>query len=341
MEIGRTALRAASALAFFAAACLAGAGAGRKPEPSHAAGMEAGAQDMRQESTPPKRYGIVNLPVNYLREAPDYCSPLETQVLMGTAVEIVGESGYWLQVTTPEPYTAWCTNLGITEITPEQAEEYAGAAKYICTAWRTAVMSEPSGKSAKLCDILEGCTMRISAAESRGGRMRAIVKKGFAEVILPDGRKGYAAAADVQEYGRWKETRTRKAGDIIAEAMKYIGLPYMWGGASPNGVDCSGLVRQAFMMNGICLPRNASQQALLGEEIPADRLMPADLLFFGRLREDGTPAVTHVGIYIGDGRFIHASHSVRINSVDPDDEDCYENIHKLLFCRRMPGVLLK
>lgn len=341
MGITRNALRAASVLAAFACACFTASGTGPGTADFRTDGSLAGAHEAPDDGTAAKRYGIVNLSVNYLREAPDYCSAMETQVLMGTVVEILEESGYWLKVATPEPYIAWCTNLGVTEITPEQAEEYAVAPKYICTAWHSSVYSEPDEKSVKLCDILEGDIMRISVSAGRGGRMKPAVRRGFAEVILPDGRKGYAAAAAVQEYGRWKETRTRKAEDIVAEAMKYLGLPYFWGGASPNGTDCSGLVRQSFMMNGVYLPRNASQQALLGEEVPADRMQPADLLFFGRVREDGSYAVTHVGMYIGNGKFIHSSHLVRINSMDPSEPDCYENIHKLLFCRRMPGVLSK
>ena len=81
-----------------------------------------------------KRMAVTALSENMMRAEPDYESALETQSLMGTIVEIVAEEGYWRQVVTPEPYTAWCTNLGLVEMTSEQINEYKLAPKYICTA---------------------------------------------------------------------------------------------------------------------------------------------------------------------------------------------------------------
>ena len=125
--------------------------------------------------------------------------------------------------------------------------------------------------------------------------------------------------------------------------MKYVGVPYLWGGASPNGVDCSGLALLAYRFCGVDLPRNASQQARLGdmlkvrngEDFVLDSLQAGDLLFFGSWREDGSAKVTHVGIYIGDGRFIHSSQVVRVNSLLASREDYYENSHRLLFAKRI------
>ena len=76
-----------------------------------------------------KRMAVTALSENMMRAMPDYESALETQSLMGTIVEIVAEEGYWRQVVTPEPYTAWCTNLGLVEMTPEQINEYKAAPK--------------------------------------------------------------------------------------------------------------------------------------------------------------------------------------------------------------------
>ena len=118
----------------------------------------------------------------------------------------------------------------------------------------------------------------------------------------------------------------------------------MWGGTSVKEVDCSGLTRCAFFMNGLLLPRNASQQARAGAPAPLDDLEPGDLLFFGTPATDEKPArVNHVGIYIGGSRFIQASHYVRISSLDPSAPDYYER--EPLFARRIasheldaPGV---
>ena len=135
--------------------------------------------------------------------------------------------------------------------------------------------------------------------------------------------------------------------EIIATAFRLKGSPYLWGGMSPKGVDCSGLVRWSCLMNGILLPRNASQMISCGDEVPLtlpqdgnapgiDNLQRGDFVFFGTPARDGAKQrVTHVGIYIGNNRIIHSSHLVRVNSLIPGDEDYYENAHKLIAARRL------
>lgn len=90
---------------------------------------------------------------------------------------------------------------------------------------------------------------------------------------------------------------------ITRTAMRYLGVPYMWGGTTFSGVDCSGFVQTVFAKNGINLPRMADGQFSVGRRIAMSFLMPGDLVFF----ETYTSGASHVGIYIGDGKFIHAS----------------------------------
>ena len=82
-------------------------------------------------------------------------------------------------------------------------------------------------------------------------------------------------------------------------ATRYLGAPYVWAGASPSGFDCSGLVMYAFGQVGVAIPHNAAQQFRLGVPVERDRLLPGDIVFFNELR--------HNGIYLGDGRFVHAT----------------------------------
>jgi len=95
--------------------------------------------------------------------------------------------------------------------------------------------------------------------------------------------------------------------EAVDVALRYIGVPYVWGGSSPSGFDCSGLVQYAYLQIGISLPRTSRQQYRVGAFIPVDRLgslQPGDLVFFGY---DGDPdQVHHVGIYVGSGNFVHA-----------------------------------
>jgi cell wall-associated NlpC family hydrolase len=123
---------------------------------------------------------------------------------------------------------------------------------------------------------------------------------------------------------------------IIATAFRLKGVPYLWGGMTPKGVDCSGLVRWSCLMNGILLPRNASQIIHCGDEVSLDKMQRGDLVFFGTPAKDGKPQrVTHIGIHIGEGRIIHSSHMVRVNSLDPNEPDYYENAHRLIAARRL------
>ena len=311
-----------------------------------------------------KRMAVTALSENMMRLNPDYESPLETQALMGTIVEIIGEESYWRQVVTPEPYTAWCTNLGLVEMTAEQINEYKAAPKYICTVQHSGVYETPSVKSRRLSDLSMGNLLRIVYKE--GKKVKPSVKKKWAEVMLPDGRKGWTPATDLKPFAEWAGKQKLTAENIVNTAMQFEGTPYLWGGASSKGLDCSGLVRLTFMMNGHLLPRNASQQVNHGREIIMEcnhsitpdsdklyqemltrtkHLQPGDLVFFGSPETFWSKEkITHVGIYIGNGRIIHASHKVRVNSLIPGQKDYYENSHRLLKARRFinwqgPGMI--
>lgn len=95
------------------------------------------------------------------------------------------------------------------------------------------------------------------------------------------------------------------AGDqVVNEAQKYVGVPYRSGGTTANGLDCSGLVIAVYEKFGVALPRTSHDQAEFGTKVDRSRLEPGDLVFF---RTSGSTKITHVGIYSGDGEFIHAS----------------------------------
>ena len=302
-----------------------------------------------------RRMAVTGLSENNLHAEADYTSELCTQTLMGTVVEIVSESGYWKQIRTPEPYTAWCTDLGLTEMRHDKLSSYLAAPKYICTAMHSSVRENASADSEPVSDLTMGDLVRAVRKNSGNASM----KKGWAEVMLPDGRPGWTPTADIAEFSSWASSRKADEESIINTAKQFIGTPYLWGGASSKGLDCSGLVRMVWFMNGYLIPRDASQQADLGREIilEADHditpdsdkmrdemlnrikhIKPGDLIYFG------TPAslfkketITHVGIYLGKGRFIHASHYVRISSLVPGEDDYYDNSFRLIKARRLFG----
>lgn len=96
-------------------------------------------------------------------------------------------------------------------------------------------------------------------------------------------------------------------------AQKYIGVKYVWGGASPKGFDCSGLVGYSFKQSGKTLPRSAAEMYKKGQAVSKSKLQKGDLVFFSTYKK----GASHVGIYIGNNKFVHASSSngVKIDSL--------------------------
>lgn len=296
-------------------------------------GICMNAQDTEQ----PKRMAVVQTSTCYMRLHPDYESALETQELMGTVVEIVGEQGYWREIVSPQPYKAWTTEKTLVEMTPEELKAYEEAPKYIYTAHYGHVYTTPTNNNpSAICDLVGGDILR--AVEKKKGSASPSGKHGkWVEVMLPSGRTGWVLKKDVRPLGERIDIRMgdsaeglvsiEKMEDVIRQAYSLRGVPYLWGGMSSKGVDCSGLVRICFLMNDILLPRNATQQIKCGKEVNIKDIQRGDLIFFGNTE---TGAITHVGIYLGNGEFIHASHLVRVNSLIPGAENYYENAHRLI-----------
>ena len=135
-------------------------------------------------------------------------------------------------------------------------------------------------------------------------------------VLMVDGSTGWLPTSDL----RISETRVTldqpslpgSSSEIIQRALTYRGIPYVWGGASRSGTDCSGFVKQVWAEFGRGLPRTAREQAVIGTPVPVEQIKPGDRLYFSC--KGG--AVDHTGIYMGEGQFIHASGGRRCVDID-------------------------
>ncbi|MCE5284249.1 MAG: C40 family peptidase [Pelosinus sp.] len=106
---------------------------------------------------------------------------------------------------------------------------------------------------------------------------------------------------------------------IVDTAQKYMGVPYVWGAETPSGWDCSGFTRYVMNENGISLPRTAAEQFAVGTPVDRNNLQPGDLVFFTTYK----PGASHVGFYMGGGKFIHASSVAKQVTISSLDEQYY------------------
>ena len=274
-----------------------------------------------------QQYGVVDISVCNMRDTPNYSAEMVSQALMGTPVEILqygGEYG-WPEVKTPDGYTGWVHKAAITPMTAEQLHEWNHGPQAVVTALTGIVYEAPSARSAVVSDVVGGDRLRLL------GKCSKYLKVGF-----PDGRTGYISKADAKELTAWRKGLDTSAEAILETALSMHGFPYIWAGMSPKGMDCSGYVRTVLFMHDIIIPRDAGPQSRTGERIQGfDSLQPGDLVFFGRWDGDN-PRVSHVGFYLGAGRFIHSLGLVKIGSFNADDPlyDAY-NTGRYLFGSRI------
>ncbi len=273
-------------------------------------------------------WGIVRNSVCNIRSAADYGAENVTQGQMGMPVRIIRKDK-WLQVQTPDDYLGWVENAAIQRVTKTELEAWNKADKVVVTALWGQVFSLPSDKSQCVSDVVAG------------NRLRLLGKKGkYYHVAYADGRKGYISKSICMELDKWRRGLNNSAESILATGKSLIGVPYIWAGLSPKGVDCSGFVRTTLLLHDIIIPRDASQMCLKGDRIEIgdfSQLQPGDLLFFGsRNEETGKERVSHVGFYMGNKRFIHSLGCVHENSFDPES-DIYDeyNLNRLLFATRV------
>ncbi len=263
-------------------------------------------------------YGVTAQSVINLRYGPGYGFESATQTLMGTPLQILEKRSGWTRVRTPEGYIAWVSSPSVKEMNKEAFDMWAAAEKVLINKHYTLFRAAPQPGAPVVSDGVWG-----NVVELKG------VMPSYYKVLLPNGKEAYVSRYDAEPFQKWALKANPMAEDIIATALQFVGFPYMWAGTSIKAMDCSGLVKTALYLNGVITLRDASQQARMGEQVDMSdgwkNLQMADLLFFGRKATKERPeSITHVGIYIGDGRFVHAAGSVRINSLDPESDIYYE-----------------
>jgi gamma-D-glutamyl-L-lysine dipeptidyl-peptidase len=256
-----------------------------------------------------KVYGLVEVSVCNIRYSPKHSGEMASQALMGTPLRILErEDNGWLLVQTPDQYISWVDRGAITMMNKEGIDRWKMAQKIIYTRAYGSAYSEANEESATVSDLVAGCMMELIAEVGD-----------FYQVQFPDQRQGYVSKREANNYNQWLAGVSATEENLVKTSKRMMGIPYLWGGTSFKGVDCSGFTKTVYFLNGIVLPRDASQQVSVGETIDKtgnwSDLKAGDLLFFGEKREDGSEKVVHVAMWLGNGEYIHASDKVRVNSM--------------------------
>jgi len=213
-----------------------------------------------------------------LHAAPDETSELVDQAQFGEALTTLGGSGGWLYVQGEDLYFGWIERRLVRMDTHPRRE-------LLVAAHNATLRREPNDASEVIGDVAAG----VAGHEVRQGWVRCAT--------------GWVAVTDTVPADRLPQ-RYPTPDDLLATAESFLGVPYLWGGTSAHGIDCSGLTQRVYLLNGVGLDRDADQQALGGR--PVDQARPGDLFFFG------TDRVTHTAIATGERTFIHAPESGKI-----------------------------
>ncbi len=253
--------------------------------------------DLNQVQQP---WALVTVSAANLRDKPRYAAQLVSQLIMGTPVKILKEQQGWVLIQCPDKYIGWINSSSLHFLIPQEFTNWKNTLRAVLNsdAW----VLDPNGK--RVSDLVPGSIVQVLSDSAE-----------FSKVSLPDGRWGYIQKAAYWDFDTWANQNILQKDKLVDTAFEFMGLPYLWGGTSSKGLDCSGFMKNIYFLNGYILARDASQQVNYGLQV--DKKLPVlqkgDLLFFGNIK---SKKVTHVGMYIGDTEFIHASARVMVNSLD-------------------------
>ena len=280
-------------------------------------------------------YAIVNNSVANIRSKPKHSGELATQAILGTPLKVLKINGDFYLVQSPDDYISWVDHGGVKLLTKDQFNSWNNSPKVVFTNTSGFVYQEPYNELNKIGDIVLGAQLVLLSENTD-----------YYKVEYPDKREGYLKKSESNTYEAWLKQLHASGSLLELYAKELLGVPYLWGGTSTKGMDCSGFTKTVYLMNGMVIPRDASQQIMAGENVDTrldfKNLEKGDLMFFGKKATDSTKQrVTHVGIWLdnGQGEFIHASGRVKLGSIHPESllYDAH-NTNRYLGSRRYLGV---
>lgn len=241
---------------------------------------------------------VVTRSVENMYSTPNVDKEVVSQAFLGQTVGIVETKGAFFKIETPDQYQGWIPAGAVLRYPKASAPRYASKG----------MVAEVRSLTANVYREADVTTARPKAKAPLSARLEVLegpLQERWYKVRLPSGEAGFVQKGDVDVHDAAAPRPVRDTSDLVATGRRLLGVPYLWGGMTPLGVDCSGFVSLVYRVQGRVLPRDADLQ--FGdpdaEVVERAHLLPGDLLFFGR----DAAKVTHVGMYLGDGRFINAT----------------------------------
>lgn len=235
-----------------------------------------------------------------LRTHPDHAAERASQLLFGQPVMVTSTRKGFARVRQPDGYAGWVDRRFLSEIKRSGFDQWPSRVNAVVSSVKGASCLDSDGRTTPPHVLLYGTVVRTG--RGRGGLVR---------LAFPGEVNLFVRSSRIRSIDR--TTARKLTGErLLVEARKFLGVPYLWGGVSPLGFDCSGFVQILLAGFGIVLPRDTCQQIDVGKKVERDRIRTGDLLFFDR----------HVGLAMGSSRILHASRGgggVRINSLDRSD----------------------
>jgi hypothetical protein len=251
----------------------------------------------------PLSHGVVSLPALDVRSRPDHRAELRSQFLLGEVLRRRGASPdglWWKARSLVDGYEGWVRTWGLVEASARRVDVWRRRALARVVVPHAEVRTGP-GSGVLVSPLF--WNGRLIAGRSRG-RFRA--------VELPDGRRGWVSASALH-------TGARPPARLSERVLGLLGVPYLWGGRTPLGMDCSAFTQQVLMEQNVFVPRDAAQQFRASRALrDGEPAREGDLVFFGAA---GRP-VGHVGLALGGGYYAHSRGRIRIASLDPENPLC-------------------
>ena len=243
----------------------------------------------------PGRPMAVGVNLTGLYAQPSWLAEQVSQLLGGQPLEVLQEEGRWVMMRQADGYLGWAYAPYLSASAPPAPTHLVSTP--------VAVLHAAPQVAAPLVGRVLGGTAVYAAA----------VETGWARLALSSGAQGWLPEADLRSLNALPQPPEERRSQMLADGGRFIGVPYLWGGCTALGIDCSGFVQLLHRLAGVTIPRDADMQSAAGRPVEPP-YQPGDLLFFSG---DDHRAITHVGMSLGGWRMLHASRAR--NGVYSDD----------------------